>query len=152
MSWRWRVGVVGSWVGRGGGGGHKENVLSLPPLRSITQSWSLHRAGRLATWQPSSPPSPGNETCDRNQPASSRHPPPIPSPFPSPSPPCSVPLPSLLLLLPRFSSIHLLATNALTLGRTCEFTRGERTSTGGNWYIHRQKKKRKGRTINKKGE
>lgn len=69
----------------GWGGGHKDNFPSSPPLRSITQRWSLHRAGRLATWHPSSPPSPGNETCDRNQPATSRLPPSSPSP-----PPCSV--------------------------------------------------------------
>lgn len=30
----------------------------------------------------------------------------------------------------------------MSLGRTCEFTRGKRTSAGGNWYIHRQKKKK----------
>lgn len=107
------------------GGVHKDNFPSSPPLRSITQRWSLHRAGRLATWHPWSPPSPGNETCDRNQPATSLPP----------------PLPSLLCSLSRFCcfcslrfsihppsssfSLHLLA-NALTLGRTCEFTRGKK--------------------------
>lgn len=82
------------------GGGHKDNFPSLPPLRSITQSWSLHRAGRLATWHPSSPPSPGNETCDRNQPASSRPPPPVPSLLCS-SPVSAAFAPSLLHQPPR---------------------------------------------------
>lgn len=90
---RGRGGVAG-WGGRGGG--HKDNFPSSPPLRSITQRWSLHRAGRLATWHPSSQPSPGNQTCDRNQPATSH----LPAPPPPPLPPPLFPLLSLLLFAP----------------------------------------------------
>lgn len=59
--------LQGGWEWGEGRGGTK-TIFLFASLRSITQSWSLHRAGYLATWHPSSPPSPGNETCDYNQP------------------------------------------------------------------------------------
>lgn len=124
--WGWGGDVVG-W-----GGGHKDNFPSSPPLRSITQRWSLHRAGHLATWHPSSQLSPGNETCNRNQPATSH--------LPLPCPPLTALFLSclFLLLLPRFSI--LLTANALTLERPHETTRGGRKDRWRLVYLQARKK------------
>lgn len=133
---------------------------------SITPRWSLHRAGRQATWHPSSQLSPGNETCDRNQPATSRLPLP-PPPFhlspPSFYRPLSAPLPtprppSLVPSLPHSSPSQM----HFRLRRTCESTQGNwrrnrRDSPGGNCHIHRVKRekrkraKTKGRQITRAG-
>lgn len=96
------------------------------PIRSITQRWSLHRDGCIATRHPWSLPSPGNETCDRNQPATSA---------PPPSLHVSVPLLSLLLLLPSFT-IYCLSATPLTHTQ-CVWV--DCTSTGGYSYILRPK-------------
>lgn len=137
------VGVLGcvDSVGWGGGGGQK--TIFCLPLRSITQPWPLHRTGCLATWHPLSPPSPGNESCDRNQPATSRLPyPPLPSPL------CSSPVSNAAALAPSPASSSQI--RALTLRCTCEFTPGGLLSGGRhrciqNWFFVFFKQQKKGK-------